>query len=142
MLVAPNHLLTPIAPQQELRGWARAAKEFLYFGVKQPRACLFASLIFLAVFIVPRGDVLGFPRYLLVMTLAIPAYRLWAKLETWGEAKAIGLFHAVGFALEVFKTSVYIGSWRYPDAPHTKLWGVPLFLDFMYTAVEIGRAHV
>lgn len=137
MLAALDHALTHIAPQQELRGWARAAKEFLYFGVKEARACLFAGLFFLAVFSVPRGGVLGIPRYdlLLVIALAIQAWMLWAKLETWDEAKAISLFHAVGFALEVFKTSGNIGSWHYPDEAYTKLWGVPLFSGFMYAAV-------
>jgi uncharacterized membrane protein YoaT (DUF817 family) len=60
---------------------------------------------------------------------------LWAKLETTDELKAICLFHLVGFALEVFKTSGAIRSWSYPDEAYSKVLGVPLFAGFMYAAV-------
>ncbi len=60
---------------------------------------------------------------------------IWSKLETWDEAKAILLFHVVGFALEVFKTSSAIQSWSYTDFAYTKVFGVPLFSGFMYAAV-------
>jgi uncharacterized membrane protein YoaT (DUF817 family) len=114
-----------------------ALTEFLYFGVKEARACLFAGLFFVAMFAVPRGGVLGLPRYdvLLVIALGIQAFMLWAKLETWDEVKAITLFHVVGFALEVFKTSDAIGSWSYQDFAYTKVFGVPLFSGFMYAAI-------
>ena len=48
---------------------------------------------------------------------------VWAKLETWDELKAITLFHAIGFCLEVFKTSTAIKSWSYPDFAYTKVDG-------------------
>jgi uncharacterized membrane protein YoaT (DUF817 family) len=60
---------------------------------------------------------------------------VWTGLETWDELKAVSLFHVVGFALEVFKTSGGIQSWSYPDFAYTKLFGVPLFSGFMYAAV-------
>jgi uncharacterized membrane protein YoaT (DUF817 family) len=90
-----------------------------------------------AVFGVPRAGLLGIPRYdlLLVIALAIQAWMLWAKLETWDEVKAITLFHLIGFGLEVFKTSSAIRSWSYPDFAYTKVLGVPLFSGFMYAAV-------
>jgi uncharacterized membrane protein YoaT (DUF817 family) len=115
----------------------RFLREFLYFGVKEARACLFVVLFFAAVFTVPRAGLFGLPRYdvLLVIALGIQAWMLATKLETWDEFKAICLFHAVGFALEVFKTSPSIGSWSYPDPAYTKLFGVPLFAGFMYAAV-------
>ncbi len=115
----------------------RALTEFLYFGIKEARACLFAGLFFIAMFAVPREGLLGLPRYdaLLVIALGIQAWMLWARLETWDEVKAITLFHLVGFALEVFKTSDAIGSWSYQDFAYTKLFGVPLFSGFMYAAV-------
>ena len=130
------HLLDPgVLPQ--LNRLPRALIEFLYFGIKEARACLFAGLFFLAMFVVPRAGILGLPRYdaLLGIALAIQAWMLWAKLETWDEVKAITLFHLVGFALEVFKTSEAIGSWSYTDFAYTKLFGVPLFSGFMYAAV-------
>jgi uncharacterized membrane protein YoaT (DUF817 family) len=129
-------LLSPRV-RPDLSGFSRFAVEFFYFGVKQARACLFAGLFFSAVFLVPRGGILGLPRYdvILVIALMIQVWMVLAKLETWDEVKAISLFHAVGFALEVFKTSGGIGSWSYPDFAYTKLLGVPLFSGFMYAAV-------
>jgi uncharacterized membrane protein YoaT (DUF817 family) len=60
---------------------------------------------------------------------------LIGRLETVDEAKAIALFHAIGFALEVFKTSAGIQSWAYPEFAYSKILGVPLFSGFMYAAV-------
>lgn len=129
--------LCDLRPWGELRGFLRFAVEFLYFGIKEARACLFAGLFFVSIFLVPKAGILGLPRYdaLLVIALAIQFFMIWSKLETWDEAKAIGLFHIVGFALEVFKTSGSIQSWSYPDFAYTKVLGVPLFSGFMYAAV-------
>jgi uncharacterized membrane protein YoaT (DUF817 family) len=130
------HLLNaPARPQ--LSGVRRAAVEAGYFIVKEARACLFVGLFFTAVFAVPRAGVVGIPRYdlLLLIALAIQGWMLWTRLESWDELKAITLFHVIGFALEVFKTSSGIRSWSYPDFAYTKLFGVPLFSGFMYAAV-------
>jgi uncharacterized membrane protein YoaT (DUF817 family) len=124
-------------PRPGLFGVRRALVEFLWFGIKELRACFFAGLFFLAVFGVPRAGILGIPRYdlLLLIALAIQAFMVWAKLETWDELKAITIFHIIGFGLEVFKTSDAIRSWSYPDFAYTKVLGVPLFSGFMYAAV-------
>ena len=116
---------------------ARFALEFLFFGLKEARACLFAGLFFAAIFLVPSTGILGLPRYdvLLLFALAVQGWMLWSRLETWDEFKAIMVFHVVGFALEVFKTSAGIRSWSYPDFAYTKLFNVPLFSGFMYAAV-------
>lgn len=131
-----EHLLN-IPPRSELSGPFRFVVEFLYFGIKEVRACLFVGLFFTAVFLVPQKGLFDVPRYdaLLVIALGIQAWMVWAKLETIDELKAISLFHLVGFALEVFKTSSGIKSWAYPDFAYTKLFGVPLFSGFMYAAV-------
>ena len=131
-----NALLNPRS-EKSLNGFSRVLVEFLYFGVKEVRACLFAGLFFLAVFMVPLSGVFGLPRYdaLLIIALLIQAWMVWAKLETLDELKAISLFHIVGFVLELFKTSSEIASWSYPDFGYTKLFGVPLFSGFMYAAV-------
>lgn len=131
-----DHLLN-LAVRPELSGMPRFAMEFLYFGVKQARACLFVGLFFAAVFSVPREGFWGIPRYdvLLIVAVAIQAWMVWTKLETLDELKAISLFHVIGFALEVFKTSSGIKSWAYPDFAYTKLMGVPLFSGFMYAAI-------
>jgi len=131
-----NHLINP-GSKPELRGIPRFLLEFLYFGIKEARACLFVALFFSAVFLVPRSGLFGIPRYdvLLAIALVIQFWMVRSKLETLDELKAICLFHAVGFALEVFKTSSGIKSWSYPDFAYTKLFGVPLFSGFMYAAV-------
>jgi uncharacterized membrane protein YoaT (DUF817 family) len=135
MLARLDNYLIDSAPRQ--LGSARPLVELLWFGIKEARACLFVGLFFLAVFSVPRAGVLGIPRYdlLLIIALAIQVWMVAAKLETWDELKAVCLFHAVGFALEVFKVSGSIQSWSYPDPAYTKLFGVPLFSGFMYAAV-------
>jgi len=131
-----GHLLD-FEPRQELGGLRRFIVEFIYFGVKEARACLFVVLFFTAVFSVPRNGLFGIPRYdaLLLIALGIQAWMVWAKLETWDELKAICLFHVIGFVLEVFKTSGGIQSWAYPDFAYSKILGVPLFSGFMYAAV-------
>ncbi|HEY0490176.1 MAG TPA: DUF817 domain-containing protein [Telluria sp.] len=122
---------------REILGWRRGLVEFLYFGIKNARSCLFVGLFFAAMMLVPRTGVLGVPRYdvLLVVALAIQAWMVWSKLETMDELKAICLFHAIGFALEAFKVSGSIKSWSYPDFAYTKILDVPLFAGFMYAAV-------
>lgn len=124
-------------PHPELTGLRRFVVEFLLFGIKEARACLFAGLFFVSIFLVPRTGLIGIPRYdvLLIIALAIQIWMVWGKLETVDELKAICLFHIVGFALEVFKTSGAIQSWSYPDFAYTKVFGVPLFSGFMYAAV-------
>ena len=111
--------------------------EFLAFGLKQVRACTFVALFFAGVLLVPRAGFCGIARYdlLLIIAVAIQAWMVWSRLETLDELKTICLFHAVGFLLEVFKTSHGIRSWSYPEPGVTKLWGVPLFSGFMYAAV-------
>ena len=114
-----------------------AAVEFLAFGFKQLRACIFVILLFSAVFLLPRGGLGPVPRYdlLLIIAIVIQGAMVALHLETLDELKAVCLFHVLGFALEVFKTSPGIGSWAYPDPGYTKLFGVPLFSGFMYAAV-------
>ncbi len=137
MIGAVDKVLLSTRIRPDLSGLSRFIVEFFFFGVKEARACLFAGLFFLAVFLVPRSGLLGLPRYdvILIIALMIQVWMVLAKLETWDELKAISLFHVLGFGLEVFKTSSGIGSWSYPDFAYTKLLGVPLFSGFMYAAV-------
>lgn len=132
-----DSLLCDYQPWGKLTGIRRFIVEFLYFGIKEARACMFAGLFFVSIFLVPREGLFGLPRYdvLLVIALGIQFFMIWSKLETLDEAKAILLFHIVGFALEVFKTSGSIQSWSYPDFAYSKVLGVPLFSGFMYAAV-------
>jgi uncharacterized membrane protein YoaT (DUF817 family) len=130
-----RHLIE--ARPSSVSGLRRFALEFLYFGIKEARACLFAGLFFAAVFLMPRAGLFGIPRYdaLLLFAILVQAWMVVSGIETRDELKAISVFHLVGFALEVFKTSAHIQSWSYPDFAYTKLFGVPLFSGFMYAAV-------
>jgi uncharacterized membrane protein YoaT (DUF817 family) len=75
-----------------------AALEFLVFGLKQVRACIFVGLFFAAVFLLPRAGVWHISRYdlLFIVAVAIQAGMLWLRLETLDELKAVCLFHVVG----------------------------------------------
>lgn len=131
-----QHLLDPQLSTSKTN-FGRFLLEFWYFGIKEARACLFVGLFFLAIFAMPKSGIFGIPRYdaLLIVALGIQAWMVTSKLETIDELKAITLFHVVGFALEVFKTSSSIQAWSYPDFAYTKLFGVPLFSGFMYAAI-------
>ncbi|MCK9912445.1 DUF817 domain-containing protein, partial [Microbacteriaceae bacterium K1510] len=39
----------------------------------------------------------------------------------------------IGLALEIYK--VKMGSWGYPEAAYSKIFGVPLYSGFMYASV-------
>ncbi len=128
------HLLAP--PQlPHQTGLHRALIEFWMFGIKEARACLFAGLFFCALFMSHKLKGYGLPRYdlLLLIAVCIQAWMLYAKLETWDEFKAILVFHVIGLALEIYKTSM--GSWSYPEFGFTKIAGVPLYAGFMHAAV-------
>jgi uncharacterized membrane protein YoaT (DUF817 family) len=136
MLSAIDTFLMDGRPRR-LAGLRRGLVEFLWFGIKEARACLFVGLFFAAIFLMPRAGLFGIPRYdlLLVVAVAIQLWMVRVRLETRDELKAVCLFHAVGFALEAFKVSGSIQSWSYPDFGYTKLFGVPLFSGFMYAAI-------
>src|SRR5262245_11130421 len=132
-----------IVAEARIGAWAerRTATLVLYelvrFGIKQGWACLFGALM-LALLIAthllyPPGGWLSRYDALVVTAIAIQCVMLAFRLETWDEAKVILLFHLVGTAMEVFKTS--IGSWAYPEPSLLRLGGVPLFTGFMYAAI-------
>ena len=139
------------AEEARLGDWAASrgrlaafAYELLRFGVKQGWACLFGGLL-CALLIgshlyYPRGAALSRYDFLTLSAVAIQAALLLSRMETWEEAKVIALYHAVGTAMEIFKTGA--GSWIYPEEGVLRIAGVPLFTGFMYAAVGsyIARA--
>ena len=114
----------------------RYLKDFLIFGLKEARACIFAGSFFILLFL-SHHITFGLYRYdfLFVSAVALQILLLAAKIETFDEFKTIVLFHVLGFALEVFKTHPAIGSWSYPEQGMIKLFNVPLYSGFMYAAV-------
>ncbi|TDM08689.1 MAG: DUF817 domain-containing protein [Ideonella sp. MAG2] len=129
--------LAPSSANRPGTGIRSILAELGHFTLKEARACLFAGLFFASVLFIPRTGILGIPRYdaLLAVAVLIQVWMIYTKRETLDELKAICLFHVLGFALEVFKTSSGIKSWSYPDFAYTKVFGVPLFSGFMYAAV-------
>jgi uncharacterized membrane protein YoaT (DUF817 family) len=108
--------------------------QLLRFAWLEARACVFAIGVFVGLAVawlvpLPVAD----SDFLLFWCLAL-TLGFWALgLETWREVLVIVAFHALGFALEVFK--VRQGSWSYPGDATFVLAGVPLFSGFMYAAV-------
>src|SRR5262249_17937179 len=109
--------------------------EFLLFGSKQARACVFAGSFMAVMLLSHHVHVPGLARYdfLCLAALALQVLLLVTRIEEAGEALVLSLFHALGLGLELFKTSV--GSWRYPEPGVLKIGVVPVFSGFMYAAV-------
>lgn len=116
--------------------WAFAS-EFLAFGLKQAWASLFGAallaLILASALWYPADAALARYDALTLAALALQLLLIRSGLETPAEARVILVFHAVGTAMELFKTGV--GSWIYPEDSLLRLGGVPLFTGFMYAAV-------
>lgn len=125
-------------------GWRGWLFEFVVFGIKQAWASLFGGLLLaliLATYLwypvewtLPRYDFLFFAAILIQVLLVV------FRLEKPSEVKVILIFHVVGTLMELFKT--HMGSWTYPEANLIRLWGVPLFSGFMYSAVGSYFARV
>ncbi|KAA8734572.1 DUF817 family protein [Acinetobacter qingfengensis] len=107
---------------------------------KAVSAALFGILLLLAFMLTaPMADQAywGLYRYdyLLIFALLIQILLLYFKLESWAEAKVIALFHIMAMGMELFLTHPAIASWQYPQPAIFKLYTVPLFAGFMYSAV-------
>ncbi|WP_083467737.1 DUF817 domain-containing protein [Methylobacterium tarhaniae] len=118
--------------------------EFLRFGVKQGWACLFGGamcgLLIVTHLAYPAGAPVARYDVLTLAAIAIQVAMLAFRLETWEEAKVILVFHAVGTAMELYKT--HMGSWVYPEPSLLRLGGVPLFTGFLYASVGSYLARV
>ena len=125
-------------------GWRLWLYEFVLFGFKQGRACLFGGLMLALLlathFLYPENAALHRYDFLTLSAIAIQAAMLALRLETWAEAKVILIFHIVGTVMELFKTAA--GSWIYPEASVLHIGAVPLFSGFMYAAVGSYIARV
>ncbi|EKF41186.1 hypothetical protein NA8A_16873 [Nitratireductor indicus C115] len=138
---AAAHRVLDALPRHGLSG---ALVEFLVFGLKQAWACLFGGLLLALIiathYVWPRDALLARYDFLFLAALGIQVAMLAGRLETFSEAKVILIFHVVGTAMEVFKTSV--GSWIYPEDSFFHIGPVPLFSGFMYAAVGSYLARV
>ena len=111
--------------------------EFVVFGIKEVRACVFAGSFFVLLFASNYIPLFGLARYdfLFLSALLLQVVLFVAKIETWDEIKTIFVFHGIGTALELFKTHPAVASWSYPEEAFFRIATVPLFAGFMYAAV-------
>jgi uncharacterized membrane protein YoaT (DUF817 family) len=139
-----DHAAHGVLDRLPAHGIYGALVEFLVFGLKQGWACLFGgAMLFLIIatkYLPPDG--FGIARYdfLFLAALAIQFSMLAFKLEKPSEAAVILIFHVVGTAMEIFKTSA--GSWIYPEESFLRIGGVPLFSGFMYASVGSYLARI
>ena len=113
------------------------AFEFLLFGLKQARACIFAGSFFVVLILSKLLPLDPLPRYdfILLAAIVLQAGLLITRVESIQEGIVLCLFHFIGLVLELFKTHPSIGSWSYPEFGYTKFGTVPLYSGFMYAAV-------
>jgi len=120
--------------------------EFIHFGLKQARACIFGALLLAGIV----GTRLWYPEapavhrydFLFGYAIAIQVVLIACRLESVREFGVVIVFHVMATAMELFKTSDAIGSWAYPEAAVIRLGGVPLFAGFMYSAVGSYMARI
>ena len=111
--------------------------DFLFFGLKELRACVFAGSFFFILFLSNHIKLGPIPRYdfLFICALILQVLMVILKFEDIGEVLAISLFHIVGLVLEIYKTNPSIGSWSYPEFGYLKIASVPIYSGFMYASV-------
>lgn len=107
------------------------------FAIRQAWAALFGGLLLAAIIFTQYVDLPWLARYdwLFLFAVAVQLIMLVTKLERPYEVVTILIFHLVGLAMELFKTSSGVASWSYPGDAFFKLGNVPLFSGFMYAAV-------
>lgn len=112
-------------------------REFIVFGLKEVRSCIFVGTFFALLFLSNHIPLHGLARYdfLFLSALALQILLFAVKVETWDEIKTIFVFHVIGTLLELFKTHPSVGSWAYPEDAFFKIGTVPLFAGFMYSAI-------
>jgi uncharacterized membrane protein YoaT (DUF817 family) len=124
------------------QGWgefvlAAVLWEFLLFGLKQARACVFAGSFLFLLLLSRHVPLFGLARYdfLFLAAVCLQILFLALRIETLEEVVVLGAFHLVGLGLELFKTHPSIAAWSYPEAGLFKVATVPLYSGFMYAAV-------
>ena len=111
--------------------------EFLLFGLKQARACLFPALFF-GILILSSAIPLGrLPRadFIFLAAVGVQVVLVLTRIESKREVGVLCAFHALGLVLELFKTHPAIASWSYRDLGVFTIGRVPLYSGFMYASV-------
>lgn len=110
-------------------------RSLFQFAWLQALSCIFPVIIFGTLALTKIVEVPGIHRYdlILLICLLAQAGMVVFKMETLDELKVICVFHLIGLGLELYK--VHMGSWSYPEAGWSKVFGVPLYSGFMYASV-------
>lgn len=119
----------------------RFCLEFLYFGIKEARACLIAGLFFISVFTVPRAGLFGIWKYPNQMgawaTVHIGRWSSWSLL-------VIMTFTLIA-NLKRIKTEIHVPPEPSPTARRDRR-GIPTFRcrwrEYVTTQLEIEQATV
>lgn len=122
-------------------------KEFYHF-LKQNfySAIYWIILIFIIIIsgLIPE-EIISKYDSIFIIVIFLQIFLILFKIETKKEFFVILIFHTIATAMEIFKTSDYIWSWKYPDIENSffVLWNIPLFVGFLYSAVwsYISRAQ-
>jgi uncharacterized membrane protein YoaT (DUF817 family) len=127
----------PRHPMFTMNAIWKGLHEFIVFGIKEARACVFAGSFFALLFASNHIPLFGLARYdfLFIAAILLQIILYLTRIETWDEVKVIFLFHIIGLVLEAYKTNPAIGSWSYPEEAILKIGTVPLYSGFMYAAV-------
>lgn len=109
-------------------------RQLFLFGYLQALSCVFPVAIFVSLAISTQVHT-SIPRYDLLLIICIVVQLIMYKtgMETRDELLVITLFHLLGLIMELHKVNQ--GSWSYPEAAYTKIFGVPLYSGFMYASV-------
>jgi hypothetical protein len=109
--VKPRPLTASSAVGRWFERQVEGSGEFTAFLLKEARASFFAAFLMAAV-LLPRGTVLGVPRYvvLMVYALALQAFMLLERMETLDEIRTILVFHALGFVAADPNLDHYFGA--------------------------------
>ncbi|WP_211959066.1 DUF817 domain-containing protein [Budvicia diplopodorum] len=140
-VIYPTSIISNYACPWYLPRWMRSLPlpllEFWSFGIKEALSCAFAVSFFITLALSKLVYFGSLPRYdfILIVALGVQFAMVYSGLETKKELMAISLFHLLGLALEIFKTSPEIASWVYPEFAYTKVFGAPLYSGFMHAAV-------
>lgn len=130
-----------LCPPPEIHSSIQLLKEGIAFARNQVISCLFSAFIF-GLLILSRLIAIPFiPRYdfLLLACIGMQTIMYLRKLETAQDLLVITMFHLLGTTLEIYKVSM--GSWYYPEAAYSKIFGVPLYSGFMYASVGSYVCH-
>ncbi len=108
-----------------------------FFLSRQIVSCIFPLSFFFLLYLSHHVSVFDLHRYdfIFLGAVALQIALVLFRIETPRDLGLVCIFHVIGLALELYKTSPGIGSWSYPEEGFFKIGVVPLYSGFMYASV-------